>query len=319
MWRGIVLFLAITAVSATGGVCRILAVAGGTERGAYEAGAIMGLISNLPPANSTYDVVTGVGIGAVNALIVASYPQGQEAAAAAKLSSFWNSFTYSTVYKDWIGGLITGLLAESGLYDSTPLRSSIKALMPKKFGRWIAVGATDLLSGSYVVFNSSSQTIANMETGIYASATDPGILPIVTYNKLQLVSGHVKFAIDLLTAVNACEALGYSGYSNMYVHAILGAGLKLKEVEAINYKTLQVTMRYFEIAAFDSFMQVIENAQHDFPGINVEYQIYPSAELNRTLYPYDFTHQEIIQQINLGQSDAAKAVNSKMMNREVTQ
>lgn len=309
MWRRIVLLLAISGAYALNGNCRVLAIAGGTERGAYEAGAIIGLINNLPAGSAEYDVVTGVGIGAINAMIVASYPQGQEAAAATKLNSFWSSFTFGTLYKDWIGGYITGLLYESGIYDSSPLKSTIKGLTPKKFVRWLGVGATDLLSGSYVFFNSTGQTLANMETGIYASASDPGILPIVTFNKLQLVSGHVKFAVDILHAVNACYELGYKE-NEIIVHSILGAGLKIKQVEAINYKTLQVTMRYFEIAAFDSFMQVLENAQHDFPEINLQYTIYPSSELNRTLYPYDFTKAEITQQLSLGEADALKAINS---------
>ena len=304
------MLLSITGAYALNGKCRVLAIAGGTQRGAYEAGVIIGLINNLPAGEAQYDVVTGVGVGAINGLIVSSFPQGQEAQAAAKLNSYWTSFTSSTFYKEWIGGLITGLTVESGLFDSSALQKSIKSLTPTKFQRWFGVGATDLLSGSYVWFNSSSQTVANMETGVYASATDPGFFPIVTYNKLQLVSGHVKFAIDLLHAVNACMFnLGYSE-DQIIVHAVMGGGLKISQVDAINYKTLQVTARYFEIAAFDSFMQVIENAQHDFPTINIQYTIYPSSNVTHVLYPYDYTKAELVAQLNLGEQDAIKAINS---------
>lgn len=315
MWRRIILLLGLVSVHAINGKCRILAIGGGTERGAYEAGAIIGLINNLPAGEAQWDVVTGVGIGALNALIVSSLPQGQEADVATKLNTFWSSFTYSAIYQDWIGGLITGLTLESGLYDSSPLKKTITKLSPSKsFPRWIGVGTTDLLTANYVFFNSSGQTFANMQTGIYASASEPGILPIVKYSsgKYQLVAGSIKFSVDLLSAINACEQMNYSN-SQTVIHAVMGAGLKLKEVEAINYKTLQVTMRYLEIVAFDLFMQVLENAQHDFPDVSIAYTIYPSQHLNRTLVPFDFTAAELQQQLTLGQQDAQNAIKASLV------
>ena len=60
--------------------------------------------------------------------------------------------------------------------------------------------------------------------------------------------------------------------------------------------------------AFDSLEKIIENAQHDFPQVSIPYVIYPSQDLNRTLYPYDYTPQELAAQLALGQADAKKAV-----------
>lgn len=80
--------------------CRALAIGGGTDLGAYEAGVIIGLIQSLPSGEAQWDVVTGVGVGAVNALIVSQYPKGQEAAASTKLKSFWSTFTYEAFYQD---------------------------------------------------------------------------------------------------------------------------------------------------------------------------------------------------------------------------
>lgn len=311
MWRRIILLLAISGAYGLNGQCRVLAVAGGTERGAYEAGAISALLTNLPAGQAEYDVVTGVGIGAINAMIVASYPQGQEAQAAAKLQSFWNSFTTATLYTDWIGGLVIGLLQESGLFDTAAMKKTIKNLAPTKFPRWLGVGCTDLLSGGYVFFNSSGVTLANMLTGIYASASDPVIFPLVKYSNYQLVSGSTKFSIDILDAVNACFQLGYQE-NQIIVHSVLGAGRKLSTVDAMNYKTLQVTMRFFEIFAYDSFLRVLENAKHDFPQVNMQYSIFPTHGLNHTLYPYDFTPAELAQEWQLGQADALKLIQTTL-------
>jgi predicted patatin/cPLA2 family phospholipase len=313
MWRRIILLFAISGAYALNGQCRVLAIGGGTERGAYEAGAISALLTNLPAGQAEYDVVTGVGIGSINAMIVANYPQGQESQAAAKLQSFWNSFSSATLYSDWVGGLVTGLLYESGLFDTAAMKKTIKNLAPgTKFSRWLGVGCTDLISGNYVFFNSTGQTLANMLTGIYASASDPGIFPLVKYSNLQLVSGSVKFSIDLLDAVNACYQLGYQE-NQIIIHSVLGAGLKIGQVEALNYKTLQVTMRYFEIAAYDLYLRVLENAKHDFPQVNIQYSIYPSKGLNHTLYPYDFTPAELAQEWALGQADALKLIQTTLV------
>jgi predicted acylesterase/phospholipase RssA len=271
-----------------------LSIGGGSERGAYEAGVIIGLINNLPAGEAQWDVVTGIGLGALNAGIVGQVAKGQEASAVNTLTNFWSNFTFSQVYTDWPGGLITGLLLESGLYDSSPLKKTISKLTPSKFQRWTAVGATDLVSGNYVLFNSSGQTLAAMQTGILASVVEPGILPFVNYNKLQLVSGSLKFGVDLDSAVNGCKALGFN-VSQVVVHVVMGAARALKGVDA-------------EVAAYELFEKAIEYAQNDFPGIQIPYVIYPSQHLNSTIVPYEFTPAELAQQLSLGQQDAKSAV-----------
>lgn len=307
MWRIIAGVLVLTSVQALNGNCRVLSIGGGSERGAYEAGVIIGLINNLPAGEAQWDVVTGIGLGALNAGIVGQVAQGQEASAVNTLTNFWSNFTFSQVYTDWPGGLITGLLLESGLYDSSPLKKTISKLTPSKFQRWTAVGATDLVSGNYVLFNSSGQTLAAMQTGILASVVEPGILPFVNYNKLQLVSGSLKFGVDLDSAVNGCKALGFN-VSQVVVHVVMGAARALKGVDASNYKTLQASMRYAEVAAYELFEKAIEYAQNDFPGIQIPYVIYPSQHLNSTIVPYEFTPAELAQQLSLGQQDAKSAV-----------
>jgi hypothetical protein len=310
MWSKILLLLSLTITQALNSACRVLALGGGSERGAYEAGVIMGLIQNLPPDEVEWDVVTGIGLGALNAAIVGQVAQGQESVAATNLNNFWTSFSYGQIYVDWPGGLITGLLLESGLYDSAPLKKTIAKLTPSKFLRWTSVGATDLISGNYALFNSSGQTLSGMQSGILSSVTEPGILPFVTYNKLQLVTGSLKFPIDFGSAVNACKTLGYST-SQVIVHAVMGAGRALKGVDAASYKTLQASMRYAEIAAFEFFERSIEFAQTDFPGIQIPYVIYPSQHLNSTVVPYDFTPAELAQQIALGLADAKNKVSAQ--------
>jgi hypothetical protein len=312
MWRRILLLVSISGVYALNGKCRVLAIAGGTEMGAYQAGVIIGLINNLPAGEAEYDVVVGTGVGAINGLIVSYYSQGSENDAASTLKSFWTGFTYQSFYVDWIGGIATGLLLKSGLYDSGPMGRTVAYYSPLLYyGRWFSVGATDLLTGAYVPFNTSSQSLSTMITGVLASAADPGVFPIVEYKNFKLISGYLKYSIDIITAVNRCNELGYAD-SNIIVHAVLGFAEKIQKVQAADYTTIQNTFRYFEIVAYDTFSQTLEDAQHDYPEINIQYKIFPSKNLTKTIQPYDFNKTELAAQLNLGQSDALNAIKSAL-------
>jgi hypothetical protein len=304
MWVAIFAFLLVLN-PASAARCRALAIGGGTDLGAYEAGAVIGLIQGLPSGEAQWDIVTGVGVGSVNALIISMYGKGQEAAAAAKLTAFWSSFSYQTFYQDWSGGYVTGLLLESGIYDSSPMKKTLASLQTGAFQRALGVGTTDLISANYVYFSSYQQASSAMTTGIYASASDYGLFPIVNYNGYQLVSGNVIYSADLIDAINYCSSKGAS-YSDISIDVVLGAGKTINKIDASNYKSLQVLMRYLQINSYNSVMQAINNAQHYYKGINIRSVVYPSQNLPGALFPYDYTPAQLQQQIALGIQDGKK-------------
>lgn len=51
---------------------------GGGDKGAYQAGAIRGLFESLPKHESSYDVVSGVSIGAINGVGYSLHKPGNE-------------------------------------------------------------------------------------------------------------------------------------------------------------------------------------------------------------------------------------------------
>ena len=54
-------------------MCRALALSSGASKGAFQAGAISGLISDGGVDNFQWDVVSGVSVGAINAAAMALY------------------------------------------------------------------------------------------------------------------------------------------------------------------------------------------------------------------------------------------------------
>ena len=80
--------------------CKALALSGGGAKGAFEAGALYGLIMNDPDkAKYEYDVVTGVSAGAINTGAISLFKIGDEVNLVQFLSDTWAGITETNVYK----------------------------------------------------------------------------------------------------------------------------------------------------------------------------------------------------------------------------
>ena len=295
--------LLAAAVSAQGTKCRALCLAGGHDNGAYQAGAIVGLIQNRNTYEVEWDVVTGNGVGAINAMMLSQYPKGQESEAATSLLEFWNNFQYKQFYEDWYGWYITGLLDESGLYNSAPMNQTINKIYVKQAQRFLGVGATDLKTGKYAFFNSSGQTTQAMKYGVMASAADPVWFPYVNYTDLKLVSGTVKFTVDIDRAVDACHQMGYSN-SNIEIDTILVSNKKIQKVDASTYTSIPSLKRYLEIVAYDGVMRVYNVAIEEYPQANFKTLIAPGKKLPETEFPYDYSYAQLRESLDIGIADA---------------
>jgi NTE family protein len=119
--------LAIT-INATQDHCYALALEGGGDKGAYQAGALSEILRHHGDETVQYDVISGIGVGAINGAHLSSFEKGQEDTAADSLISLWRGLTVSQVYKSWRwGGIVRGLLFETGIYDNTPLKTYLKS------------------------------------------------------------------------------------------------------------------------------------------------------------------------------------------------
>ena len=68
----------IATVEAQSGKCLALALSSGDESAAYQAGALSGIVGSdkLNPEDYTYDSVSGISGGALNAVLLASFEKG---------------------------------------------------------------------------------------------------------------------------------------------------------------------------------------------------------------------------------------------------
>ena len=77
--------------------CHGLALSGFGSRAAYQAGAIHGMLQK-EGMNFNWDVVTGIGSGALNAAILSMYSVDQTKAASLELDKFWKELTTDKIY-----------------------------------------------------------------------------------------------------------------------------------------------------------------------------------------------------------------------------
>jgi len=240
-------------------------------------------------------------------MFLAQYSQGSEASAASDLQAFWSKFTPSLFYKDWFGGVLTGLLSKSGLYNTASMSSKINAISKSTPKRFIGVGAADLTSGRYVFFNSTKASLATLNTGIYASASEYFFFPYVEFSGYRLTTGSIKYSVDIYSGINACKDMGYSENS-ITIDVVLGTGKNLEVVDASNYKTLQILLRYLDISSYHDSVLIVQMAQQHFQDVNFRSVIYPSQKLIGSLTPYSYSSSQLATQLALGKSDAKAAV-----------
>ena len=196
--------LLISLVSADD-MCRALALSGGGAMGAYEAGALWGLYYALEnKTDMTYDVVTGVSAGSINMGGVALFDKGDEEELVKFLSFAWQNLTSDDVYKNWWPlSVVQGVMFHSGIFNNQPLTDYLTELMLPKlpFKRKYMISAVDINTGSYHVFNESSNT--DYVKQVISSASIPFVFPHQHWPKehLVLMDGGTVWNTNMVSAI----------------------------------------------------------------------------------------------------------------------
>lgn len=156
---------------------KILCLSGGSNRGAYEAGAIKYLMGDL---GLVYDAFVGISIGSINAAYLSQFPTGQEKKAVDSLLQVWATVSKDKVIKNWFPFGELSSLWKTSLFDSSPLENwihtdlNIEAI--RKSGKICSVGSVSLNTGNITYFD---QNYDNFSDAVIASASFPsGFKPV---------------------------------------------------------------------------------------------------------------------------------------------
>jgi predicted acylesterase/phospholipase RssA len=309
-------FLFLLHAAAAAPTCRILALGGGGDRGAFEAGAISGLVDCLPAGDAQWDVVTGISAGSINAAAVAQFPIGQEPALAEFVTSSWSALSRPDVWREWPdGGVIAGWGRHSGLLDSSPERDLLERLVNatavRSSGRRLLIGSTRLNDGELVIFN---ETFSDIHTAVMASSAIPGVFPTVQIGEHQFVDGGVNQRAPVNSGVAACREL-YPGIedSSISVDVTLAIGSGNFSGPVGNITTPQVLLHTISDMLKGRFIKDIQNLKLAFPDIAVRV-VEPLEPLPGIMI--GFNNAELKEMIKIGYNTAVATCKSEQQQRQ---
>ena len=301
-----VVALASLAEAATGDKCYALALSSGDQNSIYQGGVLAGLAA--AGESIQYQAVSGVSGGAINAAILANYAAGSENDAANRIKTFWTNSANTKLYKDWLGGLAEGLLLKGGLWNDKAVLDFLKTEMaditPSQ--RWIDVGLTDVLKGTYVDFKSENLTGDDLYNVMYSQFAQAGIFPPVEYQSTDYFDGSTIWDLDIFSVVNQCQAMGYAD-KDIIVDTFLTSEKTLKVVDASDYKSIQMLWRYLEVSRYYSNMDGLLRAQFAYPDVTFRHTVAPSTSMPSSWYPLNLEPADVETIWNLGVTDGTAA------------
>jgi NTE family protein len=178
---------------------KALVHSGGAAKGAWACGIIQYLLGDL---EIHYDILTGTSVGAINTSFLAMFKEGEEKEAAKLLKDWWLKLDNSKIYRRWpFWGRIAAAWRKS-FYDSTPLQTLIRNEVDlekiRTSGKKIAVGALNLHTGKYVVFDQDDD---NFIDAVLASSAFPATLTPVKINNDLFIDGGMKMLSPIKVAI----------------------------------------------------------------------------------------------------------------------
>jgi len=287
--------------------CYGLALSGGGDKGAYEAGVIQGLVSRLAAEERQWNVVTGISAGSIVSTGAALFDIGDEEAMAEFLISTITNFTKKSVYKNWFPfGVVTGL-GKNGIYDTQPLYDTLLNVISSRSrgNRMITIGATDDATGTLALFNETEWTNdTQWADRVRASAAIPGLFQSVTIDGRVLSDGGCVLGVDVFSAVERCRALGVQD-EDITVDIVTCDNKKsLRKFDpSKDNNAVDLLVRGLQVQRHDQQKSDIFDACEAYPKVNWRYLVEPSQALPSNGIEFDKTN--MLKMVQIGKEDAA--------------
>ena len=284
--------------------CRALVLSATTDKGAYHAGVFDSIAKKADdPSEFEYDVVVGASIGGFNAAIIAKHPPGNEKAAADDLVNLWSTLGREHVYNFWSGGYVNGALFKMSLVDSSPFQNFLWNKFNPPFKRKLVVGASNSNTGEYDTFYETDLPQIDDVIMLLSSTTAiPLYFPSVNWKETSYFDGSLLHSADIESAIHRCIEQGHNETDIIIDIITTHNGLPVP-FSAQNYKTLKVFVRALEISLYASESLQLYKARKEHPEVHFRYIFQPSEVLPGTMNPLSFDHEDMAEDIKIGQKD----------------
>lgn len=202
------------------------------------------------------------------------------------MQTFWENSANTKLWQDWPAGLIEGLVYKGGLYNNKPLKnflaSEFATITPNQ--RFIDIGLTNVLNGQYTDFYAGDLTGDELIQVLLGSFEYAGFFAPEAALGTDWFDGSTIMDLDIFSAVNSCIAQGHA-YEDIVVDVVMTHAKTLKQVDASNYKSMQMLMRFLHVTHYYNVMDGLLRAQFAYPTVNFRHIISPSADLPESKLP----------------------------------
>ncbi len=182
--------------------CRVLSFSSGIEKVPYQVGALKAIIERNDPEDVQYDVISGVSFGAFNAAIAAVHGKGKEKEMIEELEGIWNNTAKMSVYQNWMGFQVEGVLFKGGLWDSSPWETYLKNIINgRNASRLMTLGAVNVATGEYTDLTEKMAKDQLHEAVFAASAVNIYFPPASAFGK-EWMDGSGVWPIEVIGPIN---------------------------------------------------------------------------------------------------------------------
>mmetsp|Transcript_13297 Transcript_13297/g.32135 ORF Transcript_13297/g.32135 Transcript_13297/m.32135 type:complete len:331 (+) Transcript_13297:67-1059(+) len=295
--------------SACAAPCYALAISGGGDKGAFEAGVLKGLVKKIPVGQAEWDIVTGISAGSILASGAALFDKGQEADMAEFLIDQVTNFTQAGVFKQWEPfGVLTGL-GKSGLVNTEPLYETLMGVLGSRprGNRNFTIGATWDVTGTLVRFNEEDvQNVSQWASHVRASSALPGLFDTVEIDGQVLSDGGCVLGVDIFAAVTRCQAAG-AALDEITLDVISAGSEASLKAWAPNDDdvSFELLVRGLDMQRYNQQMSDLYDACKAYPTINWRYYVEPMVSLPSN--GISFNKTEMLEMVQIGLTEAAAA------------
>jgi len=131
-----------------------------------------------------------------------------------------------------------------------------------------------------------------------------GFFPPVEAFNSEWFDGSAVWDIDIFSGVNRCRDKGFAE-ADIVIDVILTSAANLQEVDAENYKSINMLFRYLEISNYYNAMDGLLRAQFAYQKATFRHIIMPTESFPTSSYPLNLKSDQMQSVINIGEKDGA--------------
>lgn len=242
--------------------------------------------------------------------------KGKEMEVIPTIADLWLHITLDQIILNWPnGGIVSGVLFQKGLFDSSPEKNTIDSVF-NKFGRTIrrniSIGTTDADRNLFLPVDQQLSS-SNAASWIMASSAIPGCFPYQTINYTNYIDGGSLYNIDFLEPINFCKRKGFEE-NDIIIDAIFDDAFQSFYVNCTNLTSMGMNQRATVLMQKMKKTYMLNDTFYLHPKIDFRYFVIPDQDFLNVLgiVHLDTNPKHLQAAYQLGYNDSLKEIKKKM-------